>query len=482
MTGKNDAAFTKLNADGVWVVGGALRDALAGNEGDQFDLDLAAPNAAQWAQQAAAQLGTRAVECSRQHQIWRLPLPKGQIDVCPLPPGGIEEDLPRRDFTLNALAVPLSRYQEGDLRSNLVDPFGGLADIRRKRLRLVSAAALRDDPLRLLRAVRLEAEGGWRPDDALRSAMRRDAPLLSTAAPERQWDEFRRLLLHDRLPWALRRLEQTKLLDALLPELADCRSVDQRPVHRRDVFWHQLDAVRWLLRLTAAAPPRGRRPRLLWTALQPLLAEESIRQQLDEWRLPLRFAVLLHDIGKPQTKTVDANGRTHFYGHSELGAELAQARLQALRVPAALNRQVQLLIAQHLRPGQLSAPGRPPTNRALHRFHTAVGEAAAPLCLLFLADSLATAGAPALLPRWPAYAAHIARILHWQPQRPPHVGRLLDGHAIMAAAELPPGPLVGLIRAKIDEAAAVGAVDNRDAAEALARRLARELAAEKATP
>jgi poly(A) polymerase len=374
------------------------------------------------------------------------------------------------------MAVPLNYFLSGQVLPTVIDPFGGRDDIEAHRLRLVSDDALRSDPLRLLRAARFEAEGGWRLDPALRSAIKRDAGLINNSAAERQWDELRRIILSDRFPWALRRLERSGLLDRILPELADGRGVDQRPVHRRDVFWHQIDAVRWITRLTSPVAQRGRRSFAIWNDLRPLLDTPALRASLDDWRLPLRLATLLHDIGKPQTRTVDDDGSTHFFGHSELGAEMARARLAALRVPTRTIDQVELLIDQHLRPGQVNSPGKPPTDRALHRFHTALGDAATPLCWLFLADSLATAGADALLPRWPAYVGHVARILSWQPKRPTQTGRFLDGHAIMKVTGLQPGPLVGEIRAKIDEAAAVGEIDSLDQARELARRLAAERA------
>ena len=475
MTTDASATLSALDADGAWVVGGAVRDALAGDRSDSFDIDIVAVNAQNWAARVGEALDAPAIRLSPQFEIWRIPLLAGQIDVWNLPDGDIERDLRRRDFTVNAMSVPLARFRSGRIAESLIDPHGGLADVRSRRLRLVGDAALRDDPLRLLRAVRFEAEGAWRPDAELRAALRRDAGLVLSAAPERRWMELQRILLSNRLPWALRRMEQSGLLAALLPELAACRDVDQRPVHRRDVFWHQIDAVRWITRLTAAVAPRGMRASAIWRELEPILTGSGVRASLDEWRLPLRLAMLLHDIGKPQTRTVDDGGATHFFGHSELGAEMARERLTALRAPTRTVERAVMLIEQHLRPGQVNSPGRPPTDRALHRFHTALGEAAVPLCWLFLADSLATAGAEALLPRWPAYASHVARILAWQPKRPTQTGRILDGHAIMHATGLPPGPLVGRIRAKIDEAAAVGEIAGVDEAREMAKQLADEL-------
>lgn len=475
MTTDPSAALSALESDGVWVVGGAVRDALAGKRSEHFDIDIAVSDAARWAQRAGEALGAPAAKISAHFEIWRISLAHGQIDIWELPDNDLARDLRRRDFTVNAMAVPLSAFQRGDIEGSLVDPFSGREDIPRRRLRLVSDAALREDPLRMLRAVRLEAEGNWRPDRELRDAIRRDASSIDGAAAERQWDEFQRILLSDRLPWALRRLLQSGLLERMLPELAEGRGVDQRPVHLRDVFWHQIDAVRWITRLTSPEPPRGHRAGAIWTELRPLLDVSGIRDRLDDWQLSLRLATLLHDIGKPATRSVDDDGSTHFYGHSELGAELAEQRLRQLRVPTKTIQQVTLLIEQHLRPGQVHAPGKPPTDRALYRFHAALGEAATPLCWLFLADSLATAGAEALLPRWPGYAAHVARIVAWQPKQSNPAGVVLDGHAIMAATGLGPGPLVGQIRARIDEAGAVGEVTNPDQARELAQRLAREL-------
>ena len=469
------AALSGLESDGVWVVGGAIRDALSGNGNERFDIDIAVAGADAWSQAAGESLGAPAVRISSRFDVWRIPLDEGQIDVWDLPDDDIERDLARRDFTVNAMAIPLVHYLHGDFTDALVDPHGGVDCIAERRLRLVSRSALSEDPVRMLRAVRLEAEGGWRPDAGVQSAIRRDAALIEESAAERRWEELRRILLSDRCSWAVRRMEQSGLLDVIVPELAHCRDVQQRPVHRRDVFWHQVDSLRWLTRISGDQQPRGLRAAALWHALAPLLANESIRLSLERWRLPIRLATLLHDIGKPDTRTVDADGSTHFFGHSELGAELAADRLRRLRVPGRLISQISLLIEQHLRPGQVNAPSQPPTNRALHRFNAALGDAAVPVCWLFLADSLATAGVQALLPRWPAYAAHVARIVTWQPHQPTPTGVLLDGHAIMEATGLSPGPMIGRIRAKIDEAAAVGEVTEPEEARRLARRLAKEM-------
>ena len=188
------------DAEGAWVVGGAVRDALAGDHHDRFDLDIAVADAESWARTSGDALGTPAVRISAHFDIWRIPLPDGQIDVWELPDNDIERDLRRRDFSVNAMAVPLDYFLQGRILATVIDLFGGRDDVDRRVLRLVSDGALRDDPLRMLRAVRLEAERAWRPDAELRSAMRRDAGLINNSAAERQWEELQRIILSDQPP------------------------------------------------------------------------------------------------------------------------------------------------------------------------------------------------------------------------------------------------------------------------------------------
>ncbi len=459
-------------SDGVWIVGGAVRDALLDRHSRNAELDLVATGGEAWAQGAAAALGASLARISASFPIWQIVRDgKPLADVWQLETD-LATDLRRRDFTVNAMAVPLRDFAGGEILPNLVDLCGGREDLAARRLRLVSGSALMADPLRVLRAVRFESELGLRPDAGLRSAMRESAGLLSGVSGERVSAELERIVVGDGFAWSLRRLEQCGALGRLFPELEHCRGVDQRPVHRRDVFWHQYDAVRWIMRLTEDRPPRGAVAREFWTALEPIREQEQVRTALKQWRLPLRIATLLHDIGKPDTREVGADGRTHFYGHSELGAGLAAVRLRELRFPSRLIGQVRLLIEQHLRPGQVAAPGQAPTNRALHRFHSALGDAAAPLCWLFLADSLATAGSSALLPRWGAYGAHVGRILAWEPLRSVAAPRLLDGRGIMEAAGIGPGPQVGAILREIEERAALGEIETAEEARQLARELA----------
>lgn len=466
-----------------YAVGGALRDALLSI--DVSEVDVVVRGAEQWAAAAADCLGVRAAGIGKGPVTWRLAVEDGWIDVTDFD-GDLMTDLRRRDFTVNAMAAPLDEFLSDEVERCVIDPLDGRGDLAAGRLRLAAPQALAEDPLRVLRGVRFEATHSLRMTAETEAEARRRAADLSTIAAERVWAELERMLSHDRASPSVRRMDSLGALDVVFPELALGRGVDQRPVHRRDVFNHQLDALEWLDILISREPPTeppdqplaAQLWRELWES-GALADAETLRAILWESRATLRLATLLHDIGKPATRTVEPDGRTRFFGHSELGAELVESRLTALRAPSAVLTDVRALILHHLRPGQIAAPGQAPSDRALYRFHKALGDLALPLCWLFLADSLATVGGEALAPRWPAYAAHVARILGWRGRRPAGgAERILNGHAIMEATGLTPGPRIGEIGAAIDEAAALGEIETVEQARTLAVQLAAAVGAE----
>lgn len=217
----------------------------------------------------------------------------------------VEEDLARRDFTVNAMAYnPATGY---------VDPFGGQQDLEKKVLRTVGdpEARFREDALRILRGARFSARFRLIPEDSTMEAMKKMAPLLDRIARERVFDELCKLLCsataQDLLTFA-------PLLTQVIPELAPSVGFQQHsPHHRYDVFTHTAHVVE--------AVPR-----------EP----------------GLRWAALLHDVGKPACFTQDENGRGHFKGHAKVSAEMAEAILLRLKAPSALRQKVTELIGLHM--------------------------------------------------------------------------------------------------------------------------------------
>ncbi len=466
-------------APDVYVVGGSLRDALLHRP--LHDLDLAAAAAPAFAARCATLLGTRLVQIDDRVGVYRLPLADGALDIAQLQ-GALATDLARRDFTLNALALPLAAWTGGPLdataQAAIIDPLNGRADLRAGVIRQTGPGVYAADPIRLLRAVRQATELRFRLHPTTAAAIHAQASRLTGAAPDRVGQELRRLFTGAHAAAGARLLDAVGLLRVCFPPLEDGRTLEQRPHHRYPVLEHQLAALEWLDRLLTAAPPPDPALALFWHGLWsappgPPLPRLPLRDHLAAHALPLRLATLLHDVAKPATLSRNADGHTHFYGHPEQGAVMAAAWLRHWRFPAALVDRVARLVAQHLRPGQVAAPGQPPTDRALYRFHRALGDAAADCCLLFLADALATAGPAALAPRWPAYIEHVRRIIEWRPVAPlrgPH--RLLTGRDVLQETGWSPGPPVGRILAAVEEAVGAGEVRSRDQALALVRRLA----------
>lgn len=213
--------------EGVWVAGGAVRDAALGRE--VTDLDLAvAGNPGPVAKALGRELGEHAFELSAEFGTWRVAAPgRGrQIDVSALRGDSIEADLAARDFTVGAIAVPLAAGEA-------IDPFDGLADLERGVLRAVGPAAFTDDPLRLLRAARLAAELNLTIDPDTVALAHDAAARAADPAGERQLAELRQLLGGPDPLRGLELLDELRLTAVVLPELEGTKGVEQGPNHHQ---------------------------------------------------------------------------------------------------------------------------------------------------------------------------------------------------------------------------------------------------------
>ncbi|HLT46606.1 MAG TPA: HD domain-containing protein [Rubricoccaceae bacterium] len=459
----------------AYVVGGAVRDALLGRA--TTDLDFVAVGAGggiALAEAVAKDLGVGTASVYPSFGTAAVTVPAGAVEGEPerlvlefvgarresyradsrkpiVEDGTLEDDLRRRDFTVNALAVALNAERFGEL----VDPFGGLADLAAGRLAtpLDPRQTFDDDPLRMMRAARFAAQLGFEVDPDALAAMREKAARIGIVSQERVTDELQKTVASARPSLGLRILFETGLLEHVVPELAALAGTEAVGGHgHKDNFYHTLGVLDNLVDLQRArgveAPVEGR----------------------DLW---LRWAALLHDIAKPDTKRfVPGQGWT-FHGHEDLGPRRHIPRLfRRLRLPLGEPlRYVTDLVRLHHRPAALV--DEDVTDSAVRRLLFDAGEDVDDLMTLVRAD--VTSKNPRRVRRYLAGFDRVEekmreveekdRLRSWQPP--------VDGHEVMEALGVGEGIAVGIAKAWIREAILEGEIPNEhDAAYAylLARR------------
>lgn len=454
-----------LHGDDAWIVGGAVRDRMLGRAAAQPDIDLIVPGdpepAARRIRDSAGR-GSAVFSLSDAFGAWRVVGPdrQWQVDLTPRHDAGLEADLRARDLTANAIAEPLAG---GDV----IDPTGGVEDLRAGLLRMVVPEAFDFDPLRVVRVARLAVELGLTADPDTVLAARSRAAGLGRVSGERLFAELRAMLAGPDPPAALRLLDDLAATEFVLPEVAALRGVEQTVYHHRDAYGHTLEVlerVTALERDPEAIVGAGRVGAVQALLAEPL-ADETTRGGA------LRWGALLHDIAKPLTRTVYEGGAVGFPGHDRAGAVMTDEILERLRASARLRAHVAALSRHHLRAGFLVRQ-RPLSRRAVHEYLVACGEVAADVTLLSMADRLATRGRKAEV----SIARHMEvavplldAALAWHLDGAP--APLIRGDDLADALGIAPGPRLGELLAELAHAQYAGEVTS--AAEAIdhARRL-----------
>jgi putative nucleotidyltransferase with HDIG domain len=447
-------------SEGVWVVGGAVRDAALGRE--VVDLDLAVAGDPAPVAKAIARAGEgHSFELSAEFATWRAVAAdqSWQIDVTALRGTTIEADLAERDFTIGAVAIPLAGGEP-------LDPFGGLVDLERGLLRTVSERSFAADSLRLLRAARFAAGLELQIDPGTVSLARAEAARAGDPAGERQLVELRKLVGGPDPLRGMRLLDELDLTAVVLPELDALHGVEQGPNHHLDVHGHTMAVLERTLEVEDDLERFGGEHA---DELRALLAE-PLADEMDR-RTALRFGALVHDIGKPATRS-ERDGFVTFIGHDRDGVEIVGGLCGRLRASRVLTRHLQDLTLHHLRLGFLvhEAPLPP---RRVHEYLRATDPVSADVTLLTIADRLSARGSGPFATE-EAIEAHLALArqmladaLDWRRQGPPKP--LLRGDELAGELGLAEGPELGELLAELEAAQYAGEVSNRDEAISHAR-------------
>ena len=428
----------------VWITGGTLRDLFQNHR--PLDMDLAVSGDAMGlGRELAEGLGARFVPLKESHATCRLVQGKFQWDITGLRASTLEGDLRARDYTINAMALEIKDFLAGG--GGLIDPTGGLADLRAGLLKTAGPGVLSDDPLRVLRAFRFMATRGFRPAPGLLEEIAAAGPGLWRTPPERVAHEWLMLMAGQKVSEAISAMEKAQILTRLIPDLAFGRGVWQNPYHHLDVFDHNLACVESLGDIVL-------RPEIHFKGLAGEVVEYL---GSDHTRALLFSAALMHDLAKPTTRKQKDPQWATFYRHDVQGAKMARQACRRLGLAKADAGFVARLVGEHMRPFHLMGAARRGvfTERAVRRFLEAAGGDLPGLFALAMADTLAGKG-----PLRPADAEEslldlYEKVAHLRDQKlaealaaPP----LLNGKDILDNLEVKPGPEVGRLLKKVREA------------------------------
>jgi tRNA nucleotidyltransferase/poly(A) polymerase len=473
----------------AYLVGGWVRDRLQGRP--NYDLDVAVDtDGLALARRLADRLGGHYYALDTERGTGRAIFDREErrliVDIARFRGPDLRADLADRDFTINALAADVRTPE------TVIDHHGGLADLAAGLIRPVSADSIRNDPLRALRAVRQAAELGFALAPETETLMQHDGPGLRDVPGERIRDELARLLAQADAAHRLHLLDRLGLLAVLFPELEPLRGLEQSPPHHLTGLAHSLAAVGALEAMIAAVRDGEGLHDSVVPAPYPIdeLFLQPYRQRLGPHLdqetgygrprlVTLKLSALLHDTGKPGARSVDPASETgdgqpariRFIGHEVEGAEVVAAALSRLRFNRDEVRLAWTIVRHHMRPLLLAGQSSV-SNRAVYRFFRDTGNGGIDVLLHALADHLATHAPGEGEDRWQRLLELTERMLadYWdrraQRVQPPP---LVDGHDLLAAFGLEPGPQIGELLEVVREAQVDGEVSTRDEALALAR-------------
>ncbi len=456
----------------LYLVGGAVRDWLL--ERPIGDLDFVVPQGAiAFARRVADALNAAFFVLDAERDVARVIVHKGPertplfLDFAAFRGASLEEDLRARDFTINAMA--LDPFQP----ERLHDPTRGLQDLKDKIVRACYPDAFRDDPIRILRAVRLAVQLGFKMDPETQRRLRADAELIAHSPPERQRDELLRILAHPKADGALRVAAALGALAGIWPEIEPLQATTLFPERPMSGWDYALATAHYVHRLMQTLR-REHNPETsanFALGMVSWLLGRYRRQLAEHWATRLHpyrevrplvvWAAVYHAWGMTQVRPVATASRWPYPGYAERSARAAEARGQALRLSRAEVRRLVRIVRYHIEPLHFAEDEAALDDRAIHRFFRAAGEAGIDAVFVALASVLARYGLTPPHDLWERHVRVARRLLEawWerydQVIEPP---TLLRGDDVQQILGIPPGPMVGLALRALQEAQAAGEV------------------------
>jgi len=450
----------------LYLVGGFLRDVLAGRRKENPDFDFCLRRGAiNFGRNLAKKINAGFVVLDKEHGACRaVKKAKGKIytlDFTDFRGPTLEKDLLHRDFTINSMALELGEvFKEIDLSDSLIDPYQGTGDIKGKLIRQVNIKSFSEDPLRILRAFSFAAIFDFEIDSQTLERISAEKEKLAKVSGERIRDELFKVFDTDATCKCFAELDRLKILKIIFPEIEPMRGIGQGPYHHLDVWQHTLETLKQLELL-----------------LHEIANNEDIRSYLNEVissqrrRLALlKLGAFLHDVGKPGAHRRE-NGKTTFHGHERLGLGLTKEIALRLRLSNDEMQALHKIVLCHLRPGYLADTGKP-SERAKFRFFRDANTEGVSTLLISIADQRATKG---------PLTTNASRLQHervchgmikeyFKKKKEKKASRLVNGDDLIRKFKLEPGPLIGKILAEVEESQAIGKIKTKEEALKIAKK------------
>ncbi len=458
-----------------YLVGGGVRDILLGRR--LHDLDFALPmDPTPLAKKISNRLKADYFVLDDERHTARVVYHATGKDIIPLDfvqftGASLTEDLINRDFTINAIAVPIR-----DL-SNIFDPLDGCGDLKTKRLRVCKPDALMDDPVRVLRGVRLGLELGFTYTPELEVLMQQAAQHLSDTTYERQRDEFFKILEGPQPETGMAHLHQFQVFETLLPPLLEQEAIPASPPHVLPLLQHTFKVVEYYDHmLTSLTEESLKDDHADWWMSEVISELHSFYKEMSPYfseeitpgrsvRGLALLGALLHDIGKPGTMELGTDGFQHYFSHDLVGADLAEKLAKRLKLSNAESEWVRTMVRYHMWLLPLVNQSSLPTRRTIYKYFADTDRVGVAIALLSLADTVATYGENLAKKQWlKTVSTAKAMLSAWWQDRDSVVSPnlFLDGHELQRLFNLKPGQQIGQLLAALREAQASGEVTTQE--------------------
>ncbi len=465
--------FIKNATDDSYIVGGFVRDHCLGRQKPQ-DMDIAVSgDGFELAKKVNAQFSgftsfAPLDPVSGSGRLITRDTHISIIDISTFKGPSIHQDLLKRDFTINSMAIKLADFLNTGFAC-ILDPLNASDDISRSVIRVCAPNSFSDDPLRILRAYRFSAQLGFSMDPFSESLVTESVPSLDEVSGERLRDELCQILSCPDASNNLVSMENKGVITRLFPELMRMKDCDQNRYHAMNVWDHSLECVAQLEALL-------KYPEDVFGDFV-----SNLREYLDFQICPgrgrlwlIKIACLFHDSGKPHTRSVDSSGSVHFYGHEKVSVEIFRTGIERFRISNRENDLVCELIRGHMRLASLTSVK--PSRRFLYRVTERFREDILGLLLIFVSDLKSSCGPARTAGQLQAGINGAGAVLrYFHEVRPQPLKPLLNGHDIMNIFNLPQCPQIGKLLGILKEKQALGEIVSRDQAIEKTRNIIRRM-------